>query len=158
MWITYAPICQYQLVPRSSFNNSFISSQKYTWHRVIPKKAQFNYCFGVLLKILARQWKHTIVLETWNILGCFTKLNINNEVCNKFLFSLQKHVKNASDVEYPAYGITGPNKDVSPSGDRRLAQSAQMYHYQHQKQQIIAMERWVLSFCVDYFSLLVKSK
>lgn len=28
----------------------------------------------------------------------------------------------------------GPNKDVSPSsGDRRLAQSAQMYHYQHQK-------------------------
>lgn len=35
----------------------------------------------------------------------------------------------------------GPNKDISPSsGDRRLAQSAQMYHYQHQKQQIIAME------------------
>lgn len=25
-------------------------------------------------------------------------------------------------------------------GDRKLAQSAQMYHYQHQKQQIIAME------------------
>ncbi|KAL3284799.1 hypothetical protein HHI36_018940 [Cryptolaemus montrouzieri] len=54
---------------------------------------------------------------------------------------LQKHVKNASDVEYPAYGVTGPNKDVSPSNDRRLAQSAQMYHYQHQKQQIIAMEK-----------------
>ncbi|KAJ8922419.1 hypothetical protein NQ315_004365 [Exocentrus adspersus] len=53
----------------------------------------------------------------------------------------KKHVKNASDVEYPAYGVTGPNKDLSPSGDRRLAQSAQMYHYQHQKQQIIAMER-----------------
>lgn len=43
-------------------------------------------------------------------------------------------------MEYPAYGVTGPNKDISPSGDRRLAQSAQMYHYQHQKQQIIAME------------------
>lgn len=43
-------------------------------------------------------------------------------------------------MEYPAYGVTGPNKDVSPSGDRKLAQSAQMYHYQHQKQQIIAME------------------
>lgn len=55
-------------------------------------------------------------------------------------YNLQKHVKNASDVEYPAYGVTGPNKDISPSGDRRLAQSAQMYHYQHQKQQIIAME------------------
>lgn len=50
-------------------------------------------------------------------------------------------MKGASDVEYPAYGVTGPNKDISPSGDRRLAQSAQMYHYQHQKQQIIAMER-----------------
>lgn len=43
-------------------------------------------------------------------------------------------------MDYPAYGVTGPNKDVSPSGDRKLAQSAQMYHYQHQKQQIIAME------------------
>lgn len=29
----------------------------------------------------------------------------------------------------------------SNSGDRRLAQSAQMYHYQHQKQQMIAMEK-----------------
>lgn len=47
-------------------------------------------------------------------------------------------------MEYPAYGVTGPNKDASPSSDRRLAQSAQMYHYQHQKQQIIAMERFVV--------------
>ncbi|KAJ6641604.1 Neural proliferation differentiation and control protein 1, partial [Pseudolycoriella hygida] len=47
----------------------------------------------------------------------------------------------AADVEYPAYGVTGPNKEISPnSPNRRLAQSAQMYHYQHQKQQIIAME------------------
>lgn len=53
---------------------------------------------------------------------------------------LQKKAKAAADVEYPAYGVTGPNKDISPSVDRRLAQSAQMYHYQHQKQQIIAME------------------
>lgn len=39
--------------------------------------------------------------------------------------------------------MTGPNKEkLSPTsgGDRRLAQNAQMYHYQHQKQQIIAME------------------
>jgi hypothetical protein len=34
---------------------------------------------------------------------------------------------------------------VSPtSGDRKLAQSAQMYHYQHQKQQMIAMEKYGL--------------
>ncbi|CAK9798137.1 Neural proliferation differentiation and control protein 1 [Anthophora quadrimaculata] len=49
--------------------------------------------------------------------------------------------KAAADIEYPAYGVTGPNKEVSPSGDQRLAQSAQMYHFQHQKQQIIAMEK-----------------
>lgn len=55
-------------------------------------------------------------------------------------YSLHKKGMAAADVEYPAYGVTGPNKDISPSGDRRLAQSAQMYHYQHQKQQIIAME------------------
>lgn len=56
-------------------------------------------------------------------------------------YRLQKNAKAAADVEYPAYGVTGPKQDISPtSGDRRLAQSAQMYHYQHQKQQIIAME------------------
>ncbi|KAF7414301.1 hypothetical protein HZH68_002790 [Vespula germanica] len=53
---------------------------------------------------------------------------------------LQRGAKAAADIEYPAYGVTGPNKDVSPSEDQRLAQSAQMYHFQHQKQQIIAME------------------
>ena len=43
---------------------------------------------------------------------------------------------------YPQYGVTGPAKDASPgSGDRRLAQSAQMYHYQHQKNQMIAINR-----------------
>ncbi|XP_076679875.1 uncharacterized protein LOC143375046 isoform X1 [Andrena cerasifolii] len=53
---------------------------------------------------------------------------------------LKRGAKAAADIEYPAYGVTGPNKEVSPSGDQRLAQSAQMYHFQHQKQQIIAME------------------
>lgn len=55
-------------------------------------------------------------------------------------YTLHKKAKAAVDVEYPAYGVTGPNKESSPSSDRRLAQSAQMYHYQHQKQQIIALE------------------
>lgn len=54
---------------------------------------------------------------------------------------LQRGAKAAADIEYPAYGVTGPNKDISPSEDQRLAQSAQMYHFQHQKQQIIAMEK-----------------
>ncbi|CAH2248166.1 jg22142 [Pararge aegeria aegeria] len=54
-------------------------------------------------------------------------------------YSLSKKAKAAADVDYPAYGVTGPNVDIS--GDKKLAQSAHMYHYQHQKQQIIAMER-----------------
>ncbi|KAL5012040.1 hypothetical protein ScPMuIL_010591 [Solemya velum] len=57
-------------------------------------------------------------------------------------YKLHKNVKAASDVEYPAYGVTGPTTDRAPApGDRKLAQSAQMYHYQHQKQQMIAMEK-----------------
>jgi hypothetical protein len=37
-------------------------------------------------------------------------------------------------------------KSTNSSGDRRLAQSAQMYHYQHQKQQMIAMEKYECLF------------
>lgn len=57
-------------------------------------------------------------------------------------------MKSASDAEYPAYGVTGPNKEREAGGvpgDRMLAQSAQMYHYQHQKQQMIASERCIPS-------------
>lgn len=67
---------------------------------------------------------------------------------------MRKKSKAAVDVEYPAYGITGPNTEVTPSGDRQLAHSAQMYHYQHQKQQIIAMERLAINYnillCATY--------
>ncbi|XP_076455390.1 uncharacterized protein LOC143289983 isoform X2 [Babylonia areolata] len=57
-------------------------------------------------------------------------------------YKYHKRAKSAGVVEYPAYGVTGPTKDHLPSpGDRKLAQSAQMYHYQHQKQQMIAMEK-----------------
>jgi len=55
---------------------------------------------------------------------------------------LQTNAKATEDVEYPAYGVTGPGKEISPTsgGDRKLAQNAQMYHYQHQKQQMIAFD------------------
>lgn len=58
-------------------------------------------------------------------------------------YKLNKNIKAASEVDYPAYGVTGPTKERvgSGPGDRKLAQSAQMYHYQHQKQQMIAMEK-----------------
>ncbi|CAF0722404.1 unnamed protein product [Brachionus calyciflorus] len=40
----------------------------------------------------------------------------------------------------PSFSIKSTSSSGS-NGDRRLAQSAQMYHYQHQKQQMIAMEK-----------------
>ncbi|XP_076436448.1 uncharacterized protein LOC143275974 [Babylonia areolata] len=56
-------------------------------------------------------------------------------------YKYHKRAKAASVVDYPAYGVTGPTKDCAPSpGDRKLAHSAQMYHYQHQKQQMMALQ------------------
>lgn len=53
----------------------------------------------------------------------------------------QRNAKAAEDVEYPAYGVTGSGRETSPtSADRKLAQNAQLYHYQHQKQQMIAFD------------------
>nr|CAG4646487.1 EOG090X0B4J [Macrothrix elegans] len=83
----------------------------------------------------------------------------------------QRRVKAAQEVEYPAYGITGPGpspsgksslksspsssspagglsgwtlgkspKAAATSGDKKLAHSAHMFHFQHQKQQVIALE------------------
>ncbi|XP_006824979.1 neural proliferation differentiation and control protein 1-like [Saccoglossus kowalevskii] len=59
-----------------------------------------------------------------------------------WLDGLHQSAKAAGDADYPAYGVTGPSTKSSTvtNGDRKLAQSAQMYHYQHQKQQMIAME------------------
>uniref|UniRef100_T1J7I1 Neural proliferation differentiation and control protein 1 n=1 Tax=Strigamia maritima TaxID=126957 RepID=T1J7I1_STRMM len=58
---------------------------------------------------------------------------------------LQKNAKAAAAADYPAYGVTGPSKEEDmtspPNGDRKLAQNAHMYHYQHQKQQMIAIEK-----------------
>ncbi|XP_013148011.1 PREDICTED: protein cab-1 [Papilio polytes] len=58
------------------------------------------------------------------------------------LYVLSKKIKATGEPEYPAYGVTGPS-DVH--GDSRLAHSAHLYHYQHQKQQIIAMEKGVVA-------------
>lgn len=49
----------------------------------------------------------------------------------------------------PAPARLGPSKGQSPElfplspqpGDKTLAQSAQMYHYQHQKQQMLSLEK-----------------
>lgn len=60
------------------------------------------------------------------------------------LHSKAKADINSSSGNYSGYGVTGPTSNTlyfHDSGDRKLAQSAQMYHYQHQKQQMIDMEK-----------------
>nr|XP_021136769.1 neural proliferation differentiation and control protein 1 isoform X3 [Columba livia] len=55
---------------------------------------------------------------------------------------LQKEVKLAQKADYLAQRAASPlpYDKISP-GDKTLAQSAQMYHYQHQKQQMLSMEK-----------------
>lgn len=55
---------------------------------------------------------------------------------------MRKEVKLAERTDYPAYKQSPPPpyEKTSP-GDKKLAQNAQMYHYQHQKQQMISMEK-----------------
>lgn len=55
---------------------------------------------------------------------------------------LQKGVGLSQKVEYPAYGLMRAQPyDSSVPGDKKLAHSAQMYHYQHQKQQMLSLEK-----------------
>lgn len=64
-----------------------------------------------------------------------------------FWYRIQKRAEDALDTEYPSYGVTGPSGNgtkISPSttmSDRKLAQSAQMFHYQQQRQQMMAQEK-----------------
>uniref|UniRef100_U3I3F9 POU domain protein n=3 Tax=Anatinae TaxID=2068716 RepID=U3I3F9_ANAPP len=55
---------------------------------------------------------------------------------------LQKEVRLAQKADYSAERTASPlpYDKISP-GDKTLAQSAQMYHYQHQKQQMLSMEK-----------------
>ncbi|NWT58393.1 NPDC1 protein, partial [Erythrocercus mccallii] len=55
---------------------------------------------------------------------------------------LQKEVRLAQKADYSSQRVTSPlpYDKISP-GDKTLAQSAQMYHYQHQKQQMLSLEK-----------------
>ncbi|NWH72665.1 NPDC1 protein, partial [Piaya cayana] len=57
-------------------------------------------------------------------------------------YRLQKEVRLAQKADYSAQRVASPlpYDKISP-GDKTLAQSAQMYHYQHQKQQMLSMEK-----------------
>lgn len=53
----------------------------------------------------------------------------------------QRETYLAQKVDYPAFQETSSNNNHTSSGDKSLAHSAQMYHYQHQKQQMLSMEK-----------------
>lgn len=55
-------------------------------------------------------------------------------------YTLRQKIKAAADVDYPAYGVTGPNKDLLYPSDKKFAQSVDMYHYQQQKQKKMSLE------------------
>ncbi|XP_028910257.1 neural proliferation differentiation and control protein 1 [Ornithorhynchus anatinus] len=55
---------------------------------------------------------------------------------------LQKEIRLAQKTDYLAQKVSSsPERDKTSPGDKKLAQSAQMYHYQHQKQQMLSMEK-----------------
>uniref|UniRef100_A0A3Q0T0Y9 Neural proliferation, differentiation and control, 1a n=1 Tax=Amphilophus citrinellus TaxID=61819 RepID=A0A3Q0T0Y9_AMPCI len=64
-----------------------------------------------------------------------TPPSVLNEVDDARRF--QKESRLAEKVDYPAFG--GASVPTSSMGDKTLAQSAQMFHYQHQKQQMLSM-------------------
>uniref|UniRef100_UPI0037E84676 neural proliferation differentiation and control protein 1 n=1 Tax=Semicossyphus pulcher TaxID=241346 RepID=UPI0037E84676 len=54
---------------------------------------------------------------------------------------LQKSVRLTQKVNYPVYGLMRAQTFDNMPGDKKLAHSAQMYHYQHQKQQMLSLEK-----------------
>ena len=95
---------------------------------------------------------------------------------NKILARASQVSKEGEESDYPAYGVTGPAKEVearkiflvmfktfwlfasfaillsctshlsqaSPAGDRKLAQSAQMYHYQVKRTLLVVLQLLLL--------------
>ncbi|KAM9360147.1 neural proliferation differentiation and control protein 1 [Symphorus nematophorus] len=54
---------------------------------------------------------------------------------------LQKGVRLTQKLDYPVYGLMRAQTFDNLPGDKKLAHSAQMYHYQHQKQQMLSLEK-----------------
>ncbi|MCI4386891.1 hypothetical protein PGIGA_G00067930 [Pangasianodon gigas] len=78
-----------------------------------------------------------IMMSAFIILG--TVALIMAAVC---WFRIQRESHLTSKVDYPAFHAVGSSSsNNNSSGDKKLAHSAQMYHYQHQKQQMLSMEK-----------------
>lgn len=104
-----------------------ISESKVTAHRAGPvatpteKKSSL---FIILTSLLGAVGLIAVVMAT----VCFVKI--------------KKESRLAQKVDYPAFKGSGPpaaTGNGTTMGDNKLAQSAQMYHYQHQKQQMLSV-------------------
>jgi len=120
------------------FDDAIVSGDTY----FTPKKASLK---ALVDPVLARAVEDERINDIYftTIVGVVSGLAVFVIVGAGFLYHRAwKNAKAAEDVEYPAYGVTGPGKDTSPTsgGDRKLAQNAQLYHYQHQKQQMMAFD------------------
>ncbi|XP_042564061.1 neural proliferation differentiation and control protein 1-like [Clupea harengus] len=64
-----------------------------------------------------------------------------SDLGSHFLGQVTEGLRLAQKVDYPAFGVLAPHShDSTSSGDKKLAHSAQMYHYQHQKQQMLSLK------------------
>lgn len=82
------------------------------------------------------------------IAGCTIAALLAFIVGGVCVYTVKRNKQTGFDSKLGLFGSSGVTKSnsikstsSSSSGDRRLAQSAQMFHYQHQKQQMIAMEK-----------------
>merc|ERR1711944_307111 len=118
----------------------FVSNEDFVPPKKASLKALLNEDPDVLNTLIEDERINDIYFTT--IVGVTSGLMVFVIVGGSFLFHrARKNAKAAEDVEYPAYGVTGPGKDMSPnSGDRMLAQSAQLYHFEHKKQQMLAFD------------------
>merc|ERR1712109_436999 len=118
----------------------FVSNEDFVPPKKASLKALLNEDPDVLNTLIEDERINDIYFTT--TVGVTSGLMVFVIVGVGFLFHrARKNAKAAEDVEYPAYGVTGPGKDMSPnSGDRMLAQNAQLYHFEHTKQQMIAFD------------------
>jgi len=118
----------------------FVSNEDFVPPKKASLKALLNEDPEVLNTLIEDERINDIYFTT--IVGVTSGLMVFVIVGVGFLFHrARKNAKAAEDVEYPAYGVTGPGKDMSPnSGDRMLAQNAQLYHFEHKKQQMLAFD------------------
>ncbi|KFQ77890.1 Neural proliferation differentiation and control protein 1, partial [Phaethon lepturus] len=70
--------------------------------------------------------------------GLWVRLQKEVRLAQKVDYSAQRA---ASPLSYDKISIRRPRPSLQGPGDKTLAQSAQMYHYQHQKQQMLSMEK-----------------